>query len=308
MPLVGFIDPSHDERQADTPGRKPRWLSVDDLLGEALTQGPKWSPWSYELIQAVMHHHQERDYLSTSMLTGGCMRGNVIERREDYIDNLDQRYASIRGTLVHRTMELAARPGSIAEWRFFTDIDGLEFSCSPDIIVPDEGSLGDYKTTENPPGFGYAYRHHKEQVNLNRWVVNHATKWNDPKGRAQGEEGAMEIPVDPRTIKFHQLYVVYLGPKGPDTKLIETTREMPTPNQKMVKRKVPEVWTDEAVRKFLDPRLEAVQMALSQYPEWPEGLETYPGWEGPASWKCPGPPLCWLPNCMAKRWPDGLTW
>src|SRR6187549_294206 len=120
----------------DKPGRKPRWLPVDDLLGEARTEGPKWSPWSYELIEAVMQHHQERDYLSTSMLTGGCMRGNVIERKADYVDTLDQRYASIRGTLIHRTLELAARPGAIVEWRFWMNLDGLEFSCSPDIIVP----------------------------------------------------------------------------------------------------------------------------------------------------------------------------
>jgi hypothetical protein len=301
MPLVGFIDPSHDERKMDKPGRMPRWLTVDDLLGEALTEGPKWSPWSYELIQAVMEHHQERDYISTSMLTGGCMRGNVIERRADYVDNLDQRYASIKGTLIHRTMEVAARPGAIAEWRFWAEIDGQEFSCSPDIIVPGVGLLSDYKTTENPPSFGYAYRHHKEQVNLNRWVVNHAVRWEGPNG----EE---DIPEDPRYIHFEQLSVVYIGPKEPKTILITKTVEKQTPNGKTIKRAVPDVWSDAEVEAFLYPRLEAVNLALSAYPEWPEGLEEMPGFEGPASWRCPGPPLCYLPMCLAKRWPDGLAW
>lgn len=301
MPLKGFIDPSHDERKMDTPGRKPRWLTVDDLLGEALTEGPKWSPWSYELIQAVLMHHQERDYISTSMLTGGCLRGTIIERREDYIDSLDQRYAAIKGTLIHRTMEIAARPGAIAEWRFWMDVDGLEFSCSPDIIVPDVGLLSDYKTTENPPSFGYAYRHHKEQVNLNRYVVNHAQRW-------EGPDGDQDIPVDPRDIEFRQLSVVYLGPKEPKTILITKSIETKTPNGKTVKRPMPEVWTDHEVRKFLMPRLEGVQLALESYPEWPEGLEEFPGFEGPPTWQCPGPPLCYLPMCLAKRYPHGLTW
>jgi len=299
--LVGFIDPSHDERKLDTPGRAPRWLSIDDLLGEALTQGPKWSPWSYELIQAVLSNVQNRDYFSTSMLTGGCYRGTVLERKENYVDSLDSNYASIKGTLIHRTMELAARPGSINEWRFFTDIDGMEFSCSPDTIQPDLGLLSDWKTTENPPDF-YPYRHHKEQVNLNRWVVNHATRWLDP----DGNEAA--IPVDPRTIQFRQLSVVYLGPKKPLTFVIEKTAERTSPNGHKFKAKVPDVWTDAAVRKFLDPRLEGMELALESYPEWPDGLEDYPGFEGPAGWKCPGPPLCWLPMCLGKRYPDGLIW
>lgn len=229
------------------------------------------------------------------------MRGNIIERKADYIDSLDQRYASIKGTLIHRTMEIAARPGSIAEWRFWMDVDGLEFSCSPDVIVPSIGLLSDWKTTENPPNFGYAYRHHKEQVNLNRYVVNHAARWRGPNGED-------DIPADPRHIDFTHLSVVYLGPKEPKTILIEKSIDHVTPNGRSIKKKVPDVWTDDAVRKFLYPRLEGVEMALANYPDWPEGLEEYPGFEGPASWQCPGPPLCYLPNCMAKRWPNGLVW
>ena len=303
--LVGFIDPSHDERKLTTNGRKPNWLTIDDLLGEALTQGPKWSPWSFELIQAVLLSVQERDYFSTSMLTGGCYRGTVIERRENYVDSLDNNYAAIKGTLIHRTMELAARPGALCEWRFFTDIDGLEFSCSPDSIVPDLGLLSDWKTTENPPDF-YPHRRHKEQVNLNRWVVNHATHWLSPGTTA--DDPQEPIPVDPRTIVFRQLSVVYIGPKKPLTFVIEKTAEKTTPNGHVVKAKVPDVWTDKAVRKYLDPRLEGLEMALANYPVWPDGLEEYPGFEGAAGWRCPGPPICWLPMCLAKRYPDGLIW
>jgi hypothetical protein len=301
VPLVGFIDPSHDERAADEPGRLPRWIPLNELLDASIAEGPKWSPWPYELIRAVLEQHQERDYLSTSMLTGGCMRGNVIERREDYVDRLDSRYAALRGTWIHALLETMARDGALAEWRFFTTYRDVEFSCSPDIIIPDQGILSDYKTTENPPSFGYAYRHHTEQVQVNRWVVNNATKWEGPNGEK-------DIPVDPRAIQFYGLTVVYLGPKEPKTILAQKTAEKRTPNGNVVKGKVNDVWTDKAVEKWLMPRLDAVMMALDSYPEWPEGLEKMPGWEGPPTWACPGPPLCYLPGCMAKRWPNGLVW
>jgi hypothetical protein len=49
-------------------------------------------------------------------------------------------------------------------------------------------------------------------------------------------------------------------------------------------------------------------MGLEAYPEWPAGLEDMPGFEGPAGWACPGKPLCSLPNCLAKRYPNGLVW
>ncbi len=133
--------------------------------------------------------------------------------------------------------------------------------------------------------------------------MNHATKWLDPEGTTD-----TPIPVDPRTIQFTQLSVVYLGPKEPKTILIEKTAEAKTPNGATIKRKQPDVWSDKVCRNFLDPRLEGLEMALASYPEWPEGLESYPGFEGPASWQCPGPPLCYLPMCLAKRWPNGLTW
>ena len=303
MPLVGFIDPSHTERKRTTNGRKPLWLPVDDMLGLALAEGPEWSPWSYELIMAVVKHHQERDYLSTSAITGGCMRGTVLERKEDYVDSLDGRYASIRGTLVHRTMELAHRPGSLAEWRFWTDVFGTEFSCSPDLIVPNDGLLVDYKTTENPPDWS-PYRHHSDQVQLNRWVVNNASRWEAP-------EDHEPVDVQPQFIDFQKLVVVYLGPKKPLQLVVSKSIDVRNTSGKGThKAKRPDVWSDKQALAYLEPRLEGLSMALASYPEWPEGLEEYPGFEGPPDWTCPGPPLCWLTNtqCLAKRYPAGLVW
>lgn len=305
MPLIGLIDPSHDEQKMSAPGRAPRWLTVEECLAEAYAEGPKWSPWSYELIKAVIDNHQERDYLSSSMVVGGCMRSTILERCADYIDDLDNRWAAIKGTLVHRTLELAARPGSLVEWRFWMDWGDEEFSCSPDIIVPATGLLADYKTTENPPQY-YPYANQKAQVNINRYVVNHATRWEAPESFEDPLERG--IPVHPEDIEFTQLALVYIAPKGPKTLLVEETVDKQTPNGKTIRRKVPVVWSDDEVEAYLQPRIEAIQLALEAYPDWPEGLEEYPGWAGGATWQCPGKPYCHFPNCLAKRYPDALTW
>lgn len=306
IPLVGIIDPSHRERLLAEPGRWPRWFPLHEALERATEADPKWSPWTYELLRAVTGEGDDAvhrgDRITVTMLTGGCARSNVIERREDYVDSVDAFYAALRGTLVHRTLEFTARPGSIAEARFITTVptseEDVEFSCSPDLITPGpEATIWDYKTTENPPAFDYPYRGHTLQLQFNRYVVNHAEVVQPA-----------DVPFDPRTTRFRHLAVVYLGPKGP--KVIEVTKSVDwrTPNNKVVKRKRPDIWEDERVLEELVPRLEAMRLALRSYPEWPEGLEAYPGWAGPPTWRCPGPPLCYLPNCLAKRWPDTLFW
>lgn len=303
MPLVGLIDPSHGERAEHNDGRYPVWLPIGEVLDTAATASPKWSPWTYELIASAIAEWQERDYISTTMLVGGCARSAVIERREDYVLSLDSLYASLRGTQIHRTLEGTSRPGSVAEARFFTTqyVSGfgdVQVSCSPDLITPD-GTLWDYKVTENPPTFGYPFKKHTLQLQFNRYIVNHAEKWT------MGGE-AFDIPLNPRTMDFTHLAIVYLGPKGPKVIECMASREVVTPNNRTIKRKMPDIWSDEKVEAEFMPRLEAMVRALAAYPEWPDGVEDV--WGGKPGWKCPGPPLCYLPNCAAKRWPDGLVW
>src|SRR6266498_4049846 len=66
MPLIGLVNPSHDERAADEPGRLSKWIPLEDLLplAEDPPGGPKWAPWTYELIRAALEEWQERDYIS----------------------------------------------------------------------------------------------------------------------------------------------------------------------------------------------------------------------------------------------------
>lgn len=300
MPLVGIVDPSHDELSSNEPGRYPRWFTREEVLTRALNADPKWSPWPYELLTGILSEFQDRDYISVTMITDGCPRSSVIERKEDYILPISKLYASYRGTLFHAMLENHARPNSIAEHRFHTTVDGLALSCSPDLVTPD--GLWDWKMTENPPTFGYPWKKHTQQVQWNRYIVNNCERWEH-----QGEQNP-DLPFNPRTANIRNLVVVYLGPKGPKPILVEKSMPYTTPNGKSIKRKQPHVLTDEEVLEAIRPRLRNMSMALEAYPRWPKGLEDEPGWAGPASWDCPGPPLCYLPDCAAKRWPNGLMW
>jgi hypothetical protein len=156
--------------------------------------------------------------------------------------------------------------------------------------------------TENPPQFNYPWKSHTLQVQFNRYVVNNMEAWD-----YNGE--LVNLPFNVREWKPDHLALVYLGPYGP--KVIETTKSIQVPkkggNGTKAKR-VADVWDDQQVLDELVPRLNAVALALDSYPDWPEGLEKQPGFEGPAGWRCPGRPLCYFDTCLAKRWPHGLVW
>lgn len=310
MPLIGIVDPSHDERKADEPGRLPRWYTTDELLARFETALPKYAPYTYEVVHAAIEQWQERDYISTTMLIGGCARSKVLERKEDFILDLDGLWPAFKGTQIHRTLEFSNRPNSLAEARFFTDFnvvgvkDPVEVSCSPDIVTWKPAAIGDYKAPiddRSIPSYGYPWQNQVQQLQFNRYIVNHAKRWDLPEG--------VDMPGDPRELRFEHLYIVYIGTRGP--KVIECQKSTPVPNktnQGSRNMKSPDVWDDMQVEDELLPRLTGMVKALAAYPDWPEDLGEYPGFEGPAGWRCPGRPWCKLPDCLAKRYPDGLKW
>ena len=305
--LVGLIDPSHLERKRDKPGRPPRWMTLDELQHASLTRPPKWSPWTHEMVEAALGEHQERgDNISTTLLTAACPRGSILERKADWIGSLDAMYASLRGTMIHRALEYVTRPGAVAEARFSGTLyvpgrGDVRVSGAPDLVTGgDEATLYDYKTTESPPMYDYPWRHHTEQAQFNRWLVNNAEAW-----KWQDVENG-DLPWNPRTLVIRHLVVVYLGPKWPKPLEIQHSVPWTTPGGKTVKRKVPDIWPDAAVVKEFTPKAQALVDGLAAYPDFPKGAEKV--WGGDASWRCPGPPFCQLPNCLAKRYPDNLTW
>lgn len=314
MGLIGLVNPSHDERKNDEPGRLPKWFPVEELLSRFETASPKYAPYTYEVVHAALSQQQTRDYISTTMLVGGCARSKVLERTEDFILDLDALWFAFKGTQTHRTLELSARPGAVAEARFFTTVyikgvGDVEVSCSPDLVTQNPAAVADYKAPTDDrsiPMYGYPWKNQVEQLQFNRYIVNHAERW----------ETEDDLPFDPRTLVFEHLYIVYIGTRGP--KVIECQKSVSYKykNGNTGTKKVPDIWPDDKVEDEMVPRVRAMLRALKAYPDWPEGLEEEPGFEGPVGWRCPGRPWCKLPDCLAKRWQptlnelgrDGLVW
>jgi hypothetical protein len=310
--LVGVVDPSHKEMARDTLGRLPEWLPLGEALHEAEVNSTKWSPWTYELMHAIFEEKQERyKSISASSLVDHCTRADIIGRMADYVDDLENLYVPFRGTMIHRTMELYAHDDTIAEHRFFTTVNGIEISCSPDWLT--RTTLGDYKVTENPPAYNNPWTNHQEQVQINAFITRNATSYSPPgygpreMHKWDGHDGSTPLPFDPRAHPATKLVLVYMGPKKPKTLLVErTTDYFDFKKGKDVRGKQPFVQTDEQVLEYLAPRVEMFQRALEVFPEWPDGAEKV--WGGEPGWTCPGYPLCKLPNCLAKRWPGRLMW
>ncbi len=298
MPLIGVVDPSHKEMARDTQGRLPNWLTLTDALDAA--RDNKWSPWPWELLNAMFASYQNRDYISTSTLVDHCVRGDIIKRKEDYVEDLASIYVPFRGTNLHGVLEMHAHEDTIAEARFYTEVAGQTISCSPDHLT--RTTLTDWKFTENPPMYNYPWRNHTEQVQFNAFIVRNATVMEH-----EGRKGWTNRPFDPRKEKATELRVVYLGPKFVKSLTVESTKDyFDIAKGKEVRGKQPDVWSDAKVLDILEPRVMMFQHALDIYPEWPEGAEEL--WGGDASYQCPGTPLCKLPNCIAKRYPNRLVW
>jgi hypothetical protein len=305
MPLVGIVDPSHKEMARDTSGRLPAWLPLDEALASARDE--KWAPWTPEILRAMFEGYQERgDLISTSSLVSHCPRAEIIKRRMDYTSDLEDLYVPFRGTMIHQVLEGYAGDDTIAEHRFFTELDGIEISCSPDTLT--RTTLSDYKVTETPPRYNYPYANHTEQVQINAYIVRHATAFQKPGGEYD-EVNWQDLPFDPRENPVEKVQLIYMAPKFVKTLVVERTetivRELKA-GAKLVKGKVPDVWSDEKVENLIGPRLVLFREALQQFPQWPLGAEEE--WGGEKGWACPGYPLCRLPNCLAKRYPERLTW
>lgn len=308
MPAVGVVLPTHKELMDSEPGRLPKWLPTQDLLDLAATWGPKDSPWTYEMLHAVFSEQYNSTSISPTFLLGGDPRAKVIERKKEYIVTADDFYMMYRGTMVHQALELAARPNSIAEVKFFADVNGTEVRAIPDLITD---GIWDYKVTDNPPLY-YPYKSHRRQVEANRFIVNNALKWEK-----HGEP--YEVPFDVRRAEFEHLTLVYLGPKGPKPMTIEKKQPFTTPKGRVTEKNQPYVASDEEVLEWLEPLIEMFNIALDAFPKWPKGLEkmsipdtsgskrVFP-FGGAPEWRCQGKPFCNLPTCTAKRYPAGLMW
>jgi hypothetical protein len=319
MPVVGVVDPSHKEANRDIIGRAPNWYTPEELLQLSRFSGPKWSSWTYELISVALADYfsgREHTRVSVNSLLG-CPRGVVVERKEPYITTMADFWPAIRGTQVHRTLEDAARPDSIAEGHFLADCGGVELSCVVDLLTA-EGEMYDYKVSNKAPSW-YPYRGQTLQMMYNAWVVRNAIRFTDNQGRIWGDkpdelrEGQeyMGPVIDVPEIKSASL--VYLTPDAPSILTVERKQKTRSPNGREIERKMPYIWTDEEVLEGerrdepgLKERVSVLRTALDMYPEFP--VEAAVLWGGEPGYVCPGRPWCPFHTCLAKRYPNNLVW
>lgn len=273
---------------------------------------------TYELLSAMLAEVQERGkkVSATTVLSGKCLRSEVLKRTRPYTDDPKKLYASFRGTMFHGRLELNAHPASIPEARFHKYLDGLGwFSGSPDLVDPKGGYLYDYKFTKQNPVFAYPWGDHKEQVQVNRWLVD-TCDYVEYRGallpttdigkaevlrRVEEEEAVTPVlPIDHDVYRANKsmfqphdwqgLIVVYMDDSGP--KPIMCTKSIDVPkksNPKETKKaRVADIWTDDRVEELVVKGYALAREALdSDGDPLPAIPDDYQGWKHPLCNYCP---------------------
>ncbi len=303
MPMVGIVDPSRKEAMPHVE-ELPAWVTPERALDILANQELGDSQWTLELAHAALAGVQDRgDMISTTAMLG-CVRSEIMGRREDYVGDLNELWASLRGTLMHRTLELSTPEGRISEVRFTTEIDGIEVSCAPDHLT--ETALLDYKvpTDQNSIPMSYLYGNQVEQLMMNAYVARNAVSWD-----------AEWLPFDPRENPVNKVGIVFIGPKRPKVMLYKRGETVTRKNGTKGTARFPYVWTDSETLEVFRPRIHLFANALESYPDWPEPWtdantgEVWTAekvWGGAEGWECPGWPVCKFGTCLAKR--KVLTW
>lgn len=269
----------------------------------AKRDNPKFT---YELLSAMLAEVQDRGrrISATTVLSGKCLRSEVLKRTRPYTDDPQKLYASFRGTMFHGRLELNAHPASIPEARFHKYLDGLGwFSGSPDLVDPKAGYLYDYKFTKENPKFDYPWKDHKEQVQVNRWLVDHCDyveyagevyPITEAGFAAVGEEYDAEVgranASKFRPYDWQGLLVIYMDDKGP--KPILCTRSIDVPkktNPKETKKaRIADIWEDDRVEELIRTGYAAAAAALDPDNDTlPAIPDAYQGWKHPLCGFCP---------------------
>lgn len=258
MPLVGII---YDDRE----------YSLDDARSLFKTRDPglRYTP---ELFEAILATRQERNYISTTTLTSKCLRQKAIQQADDYYEDIDKMWAAFRGTMFHGQLEQHVNDGAVEEARFFVTLqNGLVLSGSPDLVDIDSGVLYDYKFCKEVPRWNTPWGDHTEQVNINRWLVDHAEKVTWRGQEYTGEECAQFRPEE-----WTDLVLVYMDDKGP--KPLRATKSIDVPKvdgNGTKKARVSDIWSDEQAEEYIERKYGAAHEALNlgNLPPAPAGWE-----------------------------------
>jgi len=246
--------------------------------------------WTPELFEAILATRQERDYVSTTSLTAKCLRQQALTRQLPYAESLEDMWAAFRGTMFHGQLEKHVVEPALEEARFFVtlNIDGelLTLSGSPDLVDPLTGQLYDYKFTKENPRFDRPWPDHVAQVNVNKWLVDHAERmeWRDREWFpdpddpryfvADDDAGRARVLVRP--VDWQGLIVVYMDDKGPKKLLATKSIDVPKADGKGTKKaRVADIWDDAQAEAYvIDHYVEAhLALTLGEVPPVPVGWE-----------------------------------
>lgn len=167
MPVVGFECAAR--RKRDNRGK----VGFAGCLSCAETNTDRCH-YSYPILNGIIENLQDRDYISVTSLLG-CLRNTYLSMTYDYFASPDDLYHMFRGSISHLITEKYSHPDAIVEETFTKEHDGIEVSGTPDVIIPDQELIRDFKTTKSVPFFKYPYSNHTMQLNLYRWLVPYET-------------------------------------------------------------------------------------------------------------------------------------
>lgn len=246
---------------------------------------------TYELLASVYATVQERDYISTTTLISKCLRREYLKRTEGYVNEPKDLWAAWRGTMFHGQLEKFFGPGAIPEARFHAELSELgPLSGSPDLYTL-SGILYDYKNTKSIPRYGKPWEDHVQQLNINRWLVDHAhTVQLDL--RMEGVENFITDEHDQNyywydltnpdvrpffvPYEWQALIIVYMDENGPAPMTVTKSIQVPKVGGVGTKAaRVPEIWDDEYATEFIREHYAVASKALDggQLPDIPPGYE-----------------------------------
>lgn len=299
-------------------------MTLQEYLAH-LETGANRCEWIWEMgkamVEAQTSHpsHEDGTRISTTVLTGKCLRRLVWERQKDYEVDPADLYAMFRGTVFHLSLEGHAHWQAYAEARFYvTDLgakipavlEGLpgdidrSFSGSPDLVRPLVGILYDYKRTKETPRYGRAWPDHGAQLNINRWLVDNADSvemkeeppaaapgliraWRDDKGQWHALYDMTDPAVRERfvPVDWTDLVVYYADDRGPVPISVTKSIRVPAKKGGTKPARVPDIWEDDAVETYISEHYIEARLALLA------GIAPIPaGWEHqshPLCGKCP---------------------
>lgn len=286
-------------------------VSLEDCLSCAATRENPCH-FTYELLASMFAQQQDRDYISTTVLTGKCLRQTFLERNTDFAQDPEKLYPSFRGTMYHGQLEAFAHPDAVEEPRYHVYLEDLGWlSGSPDLLDTAKGKLYDYKTSKEVPKYGYPWSNHGDQMNVNRWLVDHAeyVTWRgeeyelrpnadtmkslSPEDQAEYLDGILANRNKFIPKEWTELILVYMD--NETAKPLPVTKSVQVPKKSgdgTKAQRVPDIWDDDFAENWIRTRYAAAKAALEggELPDIPDDMQ---GWDHPIckDW-CPHRQTC----------------